>query len=454
MVKVRFAPSPTGHLHVGNAWTALLNYLFARNRQGHLLLRIEDTDIERSDPLFEESILNDLRWLGLSWDEGPYRQSGRVPLYRSWAYKLLEIGAAYKCFCSKEDLEGMRKASLRAGEPPRYRGTCRDLPLDVVKSHEREGKPFVVRFKAPYEPVRFIDGIHGTIDFPRGHVDDFVILKQGETPAYNFAVAVDDMLMGITHVIRGSDHVSNTPKQIMLFRAFGVEPPAYGHHPLLTGKDKKPLSKRHGATKVSEFREMGILPQALVNYLGVNGRNLKQEIMDVEELAATFSLDSLSPSDSTFDMDKLLWFNKEYMRRAPADFFLGLLALPEEYRDRVEAIRENAGTVDELKDLLKIFDGSDVEDAGVAFLSRFEGLADALPHLLGVLGDNGDETFDGMYQVLEGRLSLKRRDLFMLLRILFTGRTSGPPLKEVFPLIPKENIIERVEWLSHKFLHQ
>jgi glutamyl-tRNA synthetase len=360
MVKVRFAPSPTGHLHVGNGWTALLNHLFARSKKGTFLLRIEDTDMERSDPLYEQSIQRDLEWLGISWDEGPYRQSERVEVYRSCADKLLAAGTAYKCFCSKETLEEMRRASLKAGEPPRYKGTCRDLPRHVVEELERAGTPFVLRFKAPYEPVHFVDGIRGAMDFPRGHVDDFVILKQEQTPSYNFAVTVDDMLMGITHVIRGSDHVSNTPKQIMLFHAFGNKPPEYAHHALLTGKDKKPLSKRHGATGVKEFRDMGILRQAFINYLAINGRSLKKELMEEAELVETFSLQSLSPSDSVFDMDKLLWFNREYMRKAPVKNLLELLGLPEEYGDRISSLRENAATVNEMRDLLAIFDGSGV----------------------------------------------------------------------------------------------
>ena len=225
MVKVRFAPSPTGHLHVGNAKVALLNYLFARNQGGKFVLRIEDTDLERSDVSYETSILDDLTWLGIAWDEGPLRQTERFEIYRSYAKILLDKGLAYKCFCSQETLEKMREASLKKGEPPRYERRCRKLSEKEILNLEKSGTPYVVRFKSLNKPITFIDSIHGEIQFPRDHVDDFILMKQGSTPSYNFAVTIDDMLMDITHVIRGADHISNTPKQIMLFEALGKSTP-------------------------------------------------------------------------------------------------------------------------------------------------------------------------------------------------------------------------------------
>ena len=268
MVKVRFAPSPTGHLHIGNAKVALLNYLFAKKQEGIFVLRIEDTDLERSDTSYETSILDDLAWLGITWDEGPVRQTERFEIYRAYAKALLDKSAAYKCFCSQETLEKMREASIKKGMPPRYDGTCRNLSEQQILSLEKNGIPHVVRFKSLDKPIRFVDSIHGEIEFPRDHVDDFILMKQESTPSYNFAVTIDDMAMEITHVIRGADHVSNTPKQIMLFEALGRSAPQYAHHSLLVGEDKKPLSKRHGATKVKDFRENGICPRRFSITLG------------------------------------------------------------------------------------------------------------------------------------------------------------------------------------------
>ncbi|MBP1749128.1 MAG: gltX, partial [Deltaproteobacteria bacterium] len=233
MVKVRFAPSPTGHLHIGNAKTALYNYLFARNKGGTFVLRMEDTDIERSDALYERSIMNDLAWLGITWDEGPVRQSERLDIYTAHAQALLDKGLAYKCFCTEEELAEARQRSLSNGEPPRYNGKCRDLSGEEAQRLENEGRAFTVRFRAGLRAIAFHDGIRGELSFPRGHVDDLIILRTDGTPTYNLAVVVDDMLMGVTDVIRGGDHISNTPKQIALFHAFGSPAPRYAHHSLL-----------------------------------------------------------------------------------------------------------------------------------------------------------------------------------------------------------------------------
>ncbi len=329
MNRVRFAPSPTGNLHVGNARTAVLNYLFARSGgSGHFILRIEDTDVERSQSSFEESIKEDLKWLTLDWDEGPYRQSDRLDIYRSWAAALLGKGLAYKCFCSKEELEKARAEALRRGQPPRYGRVCAGLSRDAVHRLEAAGTPYVLRFRSPEREIRFRDAIYGDVSFPAEHVDDFIIVRTDGMPSYNFAASVDDQLMKITHVIRGSDHLSNTPKQIMLFLAFGFEPPAYAHHSLLIGVDKKPLSKRHGATRVAEFRAMGILPEAMVNYLAIIGRKVDREFLKTrEELMGTFTLGSFSSSDAVFDPGKLLWLNKEHLRTMDAGALLERMGL-------------------------------------------------------------------------------------------------------------------------------
>ncbi len=449
VVKVRFAPSPTGNLHVGNTRTAILNYLFARSQGGTLTLRIEDTDLERSDARYETSIMDDLKWLGITWDDGPYRQSERTELYRNFANNLLAKGAAYKCFCPKEKLEDTRQASLEKGEPPRYDGTCRDLSPEKAESMEREGRPYVVRFKAPRKTITFKDGIRGQVQFPPDHVDDFVLLKQELTPSYNFAAAVDDMVMGITHVIRGGDHVSNTPKQIMLFEAFGKKPPKYAHHSLLVGPDRRPLSKRHGATRVGEFRNMGILESALLNYIAVIGRSVKQEIMDEKELIETFSLKSFSSSDSLFDAAKLLWFNKEHMRRMPLEDLIARAGLGTEFNKQAALLRENAATLTEMKEFLDIFEGTQIIADGVAYLSQIAGLSSITDEVRTALADEKDAPFKRVAERVRDRVAdLGKKELFMVLRILFTGRTSGPPLKEVFPLIPRDHILKRIEWLN------
>jgi nondiscriminating glutamyl-tRNA synthetase len=451
MVRVRFAPSPTGYLHVGNARTALINYLFARSSKGKLALRIEDTDVERSDARYEASIMEDLRWLGVDWDEGPHRQSERLDIHLSYARTLLEGGRAYKCFCTREELERMRAASIKKGEPPRYDGACRRLSDNAVRALEEGGKPYVVRFKSLEKPIGFDDGIHGRIDFPRDHVDDFIILKQEMTPSYNFAAAVDDMLMGITHVIRGADHISNTPKQIMLFQAFGQEPPRYAHHSLLTGSDKKPLSKRHGVTSIREFQAMGILPSALMNYVSIIGRSLKNDLLDREGLIETFSLDSLSPSDAVFDMEKLLWFNKEYIRKLPVEGLLGGLGLTPGYAERVSLLRENVKTINDFRDLLKIFDSEDTSEEALGFLKEQKEASTVFNEFRAILTEDGGLSFERTLHRMEVVTSMKRKDMFLLLRIFITGRKNGPPLGEIFPLIPKDIIMKRIECLAKEF---
>jgi nondiscriminating glutamyl-tRNA synthetase len=446
MVKVRFAPSPTGHLHVGNAKVALLNYLFARSQGGKYILRIEDTDLERSDTSFEMSILDDLTWLGIAWDQGPLRQTERFDIYRSYAKILLDKGAAYKCFCSQETLEKMREASLKKGEPPRYDRRCRKLSEQEIVNMEKSNTPYVVRFKSLHKIVRFADEAYrGDVAFPLDHVDDFILMKQEATPSYNFAVTIDDMLMNISHVIRGADHLSNTPKQIMLFEALGGTPPHYAHLSLLIGEDKKPLSKRHGVTRVKDFREMGILPEALRNYLGTIGRNVKKEIMDMNELAETFSLTSLSRTDSFFDMEKLYWFNKEHMKSIPLEILLKDLDLPSQYSERISILRENAATLNEMKEYLDIFDRADISEEGKAYLSQLPLPENFVTRIAGFFTGHNIPLVENIINALmEEGSGLKKKDLYMILRIFLTGRKSGPPLKEILHLIPNGIIIKRI----------
>src|SRR6188474_103280 len=333
-MRVRFAPSPTGQLHVGNARTALFNWLLAHGHDGTLILRIEDTDAERSTRESETGILEDLRWLGLHWDEGPdmggphgpYRQSERLHLYASYANELIAGGNAYYCFCLPSKLERDRKEDLAAGRPPKYHGTCRDLPAEQARARTEAGERPVIRFKVPPAiEVSFNDAVRGEVTFNTEVIGDPVLVRSDGRPAYNFAVVVDDALMEVTHAIRGEDHISNTPRQLLLYRALGFAPPRFAHLSLVLGPDHTPLSKRHGATSVAEFRERGYLPEALTNYLALIGWSPRSgggetaddaELMPMEELARRFALEDVGHSAGVFDPEKLAWMNRYYMKIA------------------------------------------------------------------------------------------------------------------------------------------
>lgn len=337
-MRVRFAPSPSGHLHVGNARTALFNWLLARHAGGTFVLRVEDTDRERSSQASEAGILADLRWMGLDWDEGleaggavgPYRQSERLDLYRSHAEQLIERRDAYYCFCSSEKLEADRKSMLAAGLPPRYAGTCRALDPDTAAARIGAGERPVVRLRVPIgREVGFRDLVRGPVLFHTEVIGDPVLVRSDGMPAYNFAVVVDDALMGITDVVRGEDHISNTPRQLLLYEAFGWAPPRFAHLSLVMGPDHTPLSKRHGATSVAEFRAKGYLPEALVNYLALIGWSPgdDEELLPLDELARRFDLATVAHSAGVFDEAKLAWANRHYMKAASHDR-LALLAAP------------------------------------------------------------------------------------------------------------------------------
>ena len=326
-IRVRFAPSPTGHLHVGNARTALFNWLLARRDGGAFLLRIEDTDAERSTLESEQAILEDLRWLGLEWDEGPgrpgphspYRQSERLDLYRAVANDLLIARRAYYCFCTPDQLDAERTAALAAGTPPKYSGRCRTLAPDEAAQRVAAGEAAAIRFAVPAgRDVSFRDLVRGDVTFGADVIGDFVILRSDGRPAYNFAVVVDDARMEITHVVRGEDHISNTPRQLLIYEALAAAPPQFAHLSLVLGPDHAPLSKRHGATSVAEFRERGVLPEALVNYLALLGWSPgeNEELVDAAEMARRFDLRSVGHSAAVFDIAKLAWINRHYMKDA------------------------------------------------------------------------------------------------------------------------------------------
>ena len=445
-MRVRFAPSPTGQLHVGNARTALFNWLLAHGKDGTFILRIEDTDAERSTRESEAGILEDLRWLGLDWDEGPdvgglhgpYRQSERLHLYASYANELITGDHAYYCFCSPARLEDDRKGDLAAGRPPKYHGTCRSISLAEARIRIDAGERPVIRFKIPEGiDVAFHDLVRGEVTFSSDVIGDPVLVRSDGRPQYNFAVVVDDALMQITHVIRGEDHISNTPRQVLLYQALGFTPPEFAHLSLVMGPDHTPLSKRHGATSVCEFRERGYLPEALVNYLALIG---------------------WSPGAGVFDQEKLAWMNRHYMKEAaPARlaaealrFFLGrgyLRRRTDEAMDYLVSVLPMAvGSVDRLEEIperLKfLFDfdpaaslASD-EVAGVLHEAGAREVIAALSHAIEwPLLDR--ESFRAMANRVKERTGMKGKALFHPIRVALTGEGGGPELDLAVPAIER-----------------
>ena len=324
-IRVRFAPSPTGFLHVGGARTALFSWLFARHTGGTFILRIEDTDFERSSADMVTGILEGLRWLGMDWDEGPFYQSQRLELYAQTAARLIENGHAYYCFCTREELESRRAAAAETGAVPRYDGRCRTISQEDAESRIAQGERAVVRFKVPREGVTaFQDAVFGPMEFSNAELEDFVLLRSDGIPTYHLSVVADDLDMRMTHIIRGADHLSNTPKQVLLYQALGASLPVFAHLPLILGPDKTRLSKRHGATSVMAYKEMGIVPEAFRNFLALlgwsPGEAAKQadgpdrEIFSTDELIQMFSLDGIAHSNAVFNNEKLAWYNTEYIR--------------------------------------------------------------------------------------------------------------------------------------------
>jgi nondiscriminating glutamyl-tRNA synthetase len=469
-MRLRFAPSPTGLLHVGNARTALFNWLLARGRGGTLILRIEDTDVERSTSESEQGILSDLRWLGLDWDEGPdvggphgpYRQSERLDLYRSYAKELIEQGRAYYCFCPAELLEADRRAALESGRPPQYSGRCRDLSPDSAAERLALGEPAVVRFRVPRDrTVAFEDIVRGTVQFETGVIGDPVLLRSDGHPAYNFAVVVDDALMHVTHVVRGEDHISNTPRQVLLYEALKFEPPVFAHLALVLGPDHTPLSKRHGATSVSEFRSRGYLPEALVNYLALLGWSPGggDEVLPAPELARRFALEDVGHSAAVFDVEKLAWVNRHYLRAADPSR-LAALALP-----HLQAAgfvrRDTAEARAYLADVVPLASGSVDRIEQVAprlgFLFEFDpARACADPEVQAVLNEAGArEVITALaaelaaaprldregFRAAAGRVKVatgrKGKHLFHPIRVALTGEAGGPELDLAVPAIDR-----------------
>jgi len=458
-VRVRFAPSPTGHLHIGSARTAIFNWLYARHTGGKFLLRIEDTDPERSRQEFTEAILEGLRWLGLLWDEEPVFQSKRLEIYRKYAYKLLEEGKAYYCSCTPQELEEMRQRALRIGAKPRYDGRCRN------RTEHPPDRPKVIRFKSEQRGITvFEDVIQGKITYDNSELDDLIILRSDGTPTYNFSCVIDDYDMKISHTIRGADHINNTPRQLQIYQALGWEPPKFAHHPLVLGPDKSKLSKRHGATSLLEYQEMGFLPEALINFLVRIGWSWgDQEIFRVDELIKLFDIKDLNRSPGIWNYEKLLWINGVHIRNKPLEELAEIalayfkkagyqvepdqrfLRMVELYRVRVRTLKEMV----ELCDYLFIDEPKFDPEAKEKYLTpeiapALYELGERLERLDGFDSEQVKQVFE---EVMTER-GLKLKQLAQPVRVALTGKTVSPGLFEVIELLGTQTCARRLKKAS------
>ncbi len=449
----RFPPSPTGYLHVGGARTALFNWLYARRNGGTFVLRIEDTDVKRSTRASVDAIFEALQWLEIDWDDGPYYQSQRFDLYKEYVQKLMDSGHAYCCDCPPEKVEEMRKRAMAVGGKAGYDGTCREKGL-------APGDSTVVRFKAPISGTTVLeDEVKGNIVIQNGEIDDFIIQRSDGTPTYNFVVVVDDITMNINTIIRGDDHVSNTPKQILLYRALGAELPRFAHVPMVLGKDRARLSKRHGAMSVTEYRNMGYLPDALINYLVRLGWSYgDQEFFTRADLIEKFSLDHIGKSAGTFDPDKLLALNADHIQATPAEELIPhLRPFLEERNVQAEDTAYLVKVIDTLKPrsktLLEMADGAvfyyhDVpfeEKAAQKFLKPaiLEPL-NLLIRELTCLEDFSEESLEGAFVRAMEATGMKLGKIAQPVRVALTGRTASPGIFEIIEILGKERVIERL----------
>jgi len=467
-VRVRFAPSPTGYVHVGNARTALFNWLFARHHGGTFVLRIEDTDVERSKEEYERQLLEDLRWFGLDWDEGPdnggpfapYRQSERLEIYRRHAMELIDSGHAYFCFCSAEQLEAERQEALKAGQQPMYSGRCRARPREEAARKVAVGEPAAIRLGVTPGAFNWNDLVHGPTSFSSDVIGDFILVRSDGHPAYNYAVVVDDHRMEITHVIRGDDHISNTPRQLAIYQALGWTPPEFAHLSTILGADRARLSKRHGATSLQNFREMGILPEALRNYLALLGWSAADgvtEVLSDQELVRQFSLERIIKSPAVFDSEKLNWMNRHYMKESaprrlaelsvPFLVQAGYLAEPVDdptlaWLERVlDAALKNLDMLSQLPaavrlifeyDAASVVSGEETRHVVQDAVAR-EVLRAFIPKVLEV-PELTYERFREVAKAVQKETGKKGKELFHPIRVALTGAVSGPELEKLIPI--------------------
>ncbi|MGG3771844.1 glutamate--tRNA ligase [Heyndrickxia faecalis] len=481
-IRVRYAPSPTGFLHIGNARTALFNYLFARSKGGKFIIRIEDTDQKRNVEGGVESQLKYLKWLGIDWDEsidvggeyGPYRQSERLDIYKKYYEDLLDRGLAYKCYCTEEELEAEREAQLARGEMPRYSGKCRHLTEEDRKRLEAEGRKPSLRFHVPEGKVyTFNDIVKGEVSFESDGIGDFVIVKKDGMPTYNFAVTIDDHLMKISHVLRGDDHISNTPKQLMIYEAFGFEPPVFGHMTLIVNEHRKKLSKRDGSIIqfIEQYAELGYLPEALFNFIAMLGWSPKgeEEIFSREEFIQIFDPERLSKSPALFDRQKLAWMNNQYMKKLDLDKVVEL-ALP--HLVKAGLVPENRTPEEEqwVRKLISLYQEQMSYGAEIVELSKplfftdeitYDDEAKAIlsgehvPEVLRAFLEELDriEPFEAgeikkAIKAVQKATGQKGKKLFMPIRVAVSGQTHGPELQSLIELLGREKVKKRLERIT------
>ena len=455
-VVTRFAPSPTGYLHIGGARTALFNWLYARRTGGKFILRIEDTDQERSTPESVRAILDSMKWLGMEWDEGPYYQTERMTLYKTEADRLLAEGKAYRCVCTPEELDARREAARARGDKPRYDGRCRNL-----SAAETAGKRAVIRFRAPQEGQTVVrDIIRGDVAFENAELDDLVLIRSDGLPTYNFVVVVDDASMGITHVLRGDDHLNNTPKQILLYKAFGYPLPLFGHVPMILGQDGTRLSKRHGAMSVMAYEEMGYLPEAMVNYLVRLGwSHGDQEIFSTEELKQVFSLEHIGKSAGKFDPEKLLHLNAHYIKTADPARVAALLVpflkkrgidtfISQRLVAVVRTLNERSRTLDEMAESAVFYFREKETDPKAAAKFLTPEIAPVLDQVAAAFRALPELTPVAMEPILQQiaaeKAGGKLGKVAQPIRVALTGGTVSPGLFEVMEILGKEEVLKRL----------
>lgn len=463
-VRVRFAPSPTGYLHIGGARTALFNWLYARNRGGTFVLRIEDTDRDRSTEEYIKAIIDGMSWLGLSADEGPLRQTNRMDIYKGHLERLMSEGKAYRCYCTREELEAKKEAAAAAKRDYRYDGTCRDR-LSRGEG-PRLGVEPVVRFRMPPGTTFVEDLIRGNLRFENDQFDDFIIARSDGTPVYNFVVVVDDLDMGITHIIRGDDHINNTPKQLQLYRALGNgEPPKFAHLPMILGPDKTRLSKRHGATSVMAYRDMGYLPEALNNYLVRLGWSSgDQEVFSMDEMIEKFSFENIGKSAAVFNPEKLLWLNGHYIRSSTSSRVAELLVpflvaagliesgegLDSSWLEKaVDTLKERSNTLVEMAESMRYYIADEIEyeeKARDKFLkTETAPLLKALRERLAKLESFDHGTLEECFNNLCEEMGLKLRKLAQPARVALTGGTASPGIFDLIEVMGRERVLARLD---------
>lgn len=467
VVRVRFAPSPTGKLHLGSIRTALFNFVFAKNQKGVFILRIEDTDKERSKKEFVDDIIESLKWLNLNPDEGPIFQSERVEIYRKVIEELIEKGKAYRCFCTKEELELKRQIQITKGEPPRYDGTCSQLSKEEVNEKLSKGIPYVIRLKVPEQVLVFKDFLRGDIKFDLRLIGDFIIAKSETEPLFHLATPVDDYYQGITHVIRGAEHIPNTPKQILIFKAMNWKIPIYAHIPLILGEGGGKLSKRHGAKSVLEYRKEGYLPGAIINFLILLGWHPKgdREVISMEEIIKEFNLEDVEKRPAIFNVKKLVWLNKVYLKRLSSKDVENIIStdpyledlkiyLDEEKYNKekiykiIELGKERANTLREIFETVKFFyqDFDYPKELLIWKDYTFDQIRNSLIHVKSAIENIPEEKFNYEYikQVLDS-LSEDKGYVYWPLRVALTGLEASPPPIDIILILGKEKSLKLIE---------